>query len=814
MISRRERGELARFYTVTEPNKHPKGYTVYKVTARRRLNPRQRLFQLKLSPDRAQRMCRRPVQRERPDVPGRGHRLPGRARQWHGLGPHLPKPATEGATDTSRNSSPLLLPRLSLLCDRQSPTPGPSLPGSLTPNPGQEASRPSSRSLLFPSGLRRAAASASAKEAKHDYLDQAGEHIRQAVQKEAERDYQAAFSYYRSGVDLLLQGVQGEPSPTRREAVKKKTADYLMRAELIASQHLLCDMGQGSTQTVAMVGAQCCPPTSRGRPSPAEELRAYRVLGVIDKVSGKLWSHIGKFLRGSSPDDSFDIPFIQKSHTTAMHSPQRATPPALGFGSGAATGSPPCPGSRPQRGGKHPRPLHLKSAGPPQPDSGATSEEECTNSYLALCNEYEQDKVEPDELEDDEEEQRSGQEASSLSLDIPAATDATASPRSHSLLSNDSLCSSPVGAQEIHFFAEASSGGDGRGRAGEEPEHGEVFSPLPSPAAPCPTLDRSKHTPMEFFRIDSKDSASEVVCPDINGGGGGGGDFLAFPRPLLPSTVDDNDDPQLDSRVTEEDPLELAQEVKGHASEPWWPDRSDDGGSNESVPVISFKEAVVEDEGQPPDLLVNLPVAVVGGAWSAGGGGAASLSEAAVETPGGTRRTGPDVLQLHGEDHLGTPVAHDVGDFLPGTGESHAPDRQPRPNINTDFVRVRPDEAPSAPPVDTDGAVAGRDDPDKEDVSRLFAALDELALEAAHARIPEEFVRCWAVEMVSALDALHQEGVVCRDLNPNNILVDHQVSNMGTKASFMAKGRMKRGAVATTTTMLSTLSCSSSYIVS
>jgi len=50
---------------------------------------------------------------------------------------------------------------------------------------------------------------ASAKEAKPDYLDQAGVRIRQALQKEAERDYQAAFSHYRSGVDLLLQGVQG-----------------------------------------------------------------------------------------------------------------------------------------------------------------------------------------------------------------------------------------------------------------------------------------------------------------------------------------------------------------------------------------------------------------------------------------------------------------------------------------------------------------------------------------------------------------------------------------------------------------------------
>lgn len=35
MSSTRERGaDLARFYTVTEPQRHPRGYTVYKVTAR------------------------------------------------------------------------------------------------------------------------------------------------------------------------------------------------------------------------------------------------------------------------------------------------------------------------------------------------------------------------------------------------------------------------------------------------------------------------------------------------------------------------------------------------------------------------------------------------------------------------------------------------------------------------------------------------------------------------------------------------------------------------------------------------------------
>ncbi|KAG8146625.1 putative Sorting nexin-15 protein [Naja naja] len=65
------------------------------------------------------------------------------------------------------------------------------------------------------------------------YLPQATERIRQAVLCEASRDFQGAFHGYRSGVDLLLQGLQA-----RREAVKKKTAEYLQRAEEIFQQHL------------------------------------------------------------------------------------------------------------------------------------------------------------------------------------------------------------------------------------------------------------------------------------------------------------------------------------------------------------------------------------------------------------------------------------------------------------------------------------------------------------------------------------------------------------------------------------------------
>uniref|UniRef100_A0A9J8DMT8 Ribosomal protein S6 kinase polypeptide 1 n=1 Tax=Cyprinus carpio carpio TaxID=630221 RepID=A0A9J8DMT8_CYPCA len=234
---------------------------------------------------------------------------------------------------------------------------------------------------------------------------------------------------------LLDRSSEGEESPSRREAVKRKTAEYLMRAELISGQ-LTDSMGQSSTQTRAL-GSQCCGGLWAEQ-THSDELKHYRVLGIIDKVllvmdrktqetfilkglrkssacghvkktivphsvpnmvqlekyiisedsiflllqyaeGGKLWSHICKYLHDSSPDESFNIPFIQKAHSAAVHS----TMNPMHTDSSSVD-------SRGLSLGENPLAAQM-------PDSGATSEEECTNSYLTLWNEYEQERLEPDE---------------------------------------------------------------------------------------------------------------------------------------------------------------------------------------------------------------------------------------------------------------------------------------------------------------------------------------------------------------------------------------------------------------------------------
>uniref|UniRef100_A0A8C4NDG8 PX domain-containing protein n=1 Tax=Eptatretus burgeri TaxID=7764 RepID=A0A8C4NDG8_EPTBU len=66
----------------------------------------------------------------------------------------------------------------------------------------------------------------------------AGQKVRLAMEKETAGLHREAFGLYKAAVDVLLQGMQGDPSPERRELVELKTAQYLRRAKAIFDEHL------------------------------------------------------------------------------------------------------------------------------------------------------------------------------------------------------------------------------------------------------------------------------------------------------------------------------------------------------------------------------------------------------------------------------------------------------------------------------------------------------------------------------------------------------------------------------------------------
>ncbi|XP_029791148.1 ribosomal protein S6 kinase delta-1 isoform X6 [Suricata suricatta] len=528
---------------------------------------------------------------------------------------------------------------------------------------------------------------------------------------------------------------------------------------------------------------------------------------------GKLWSYISKFLN-RSPEESFDIGEVKKSALTKVHLQQPTSSPqdsssfeSRGSDAGTTLQTLPLKTSlTPSSQDDSNQDEDGQDSSPKWPDSGSSSEEECTTSYLTLCNEYGQEKIEPGSLTEEPFMKIGG------SAVDPRVTESFPA----HLAADRGSPGTQHAAHALKFFA-----GDDDLEADSSPRASD-------------SLSRSKNSPMEFFRIDSKDSTSELLGLDF-----GEKLYSLKSEPLKPFFTLPGGDGTSRSFSTSESKVEfIAQDTISR-------------GSDDSVPVISFKDAAFDvigtDEGRP-DLLVNLP-----GELEPVKDGAAMGPTPFTQTNIGITESKlletPDVLclrlsteQCQAHEEKGTeelsdpsrPKSHGVAEkhsvqgglgvlFVAADGHTSSgdvsllhsldPKFQERGavesaetantteesmfhvsnplsgareyNVNTDTLRTEEvllftDQTEDLAKEELtlfqrDSETKGESglalEGDKE-IHQIFEDLDKKLALNSRFYIPEGCIQRWAAEMVVALDALHREGIVCRDLNPNNILLN------------------------------------------
>ncbi|PIO59403.1 MIT domain protein [Teladorsagia circumcincta] len=122
-----------------------------------------------------------------------------------------------------------------------------------------------------------------------DYLVHAAHLVSTAQRAEHEHAYELAFQCYKNAASSLIQGIQHESDMSRRNAVRRKTAKYLVAAERLYRTHLAYDGAAATVNLESLVDSTMSDPDVLAFQCANNCLKNYRVVGVIPNLNAPKW---------------------------------------------------------------------------------------------------------------------------------------------------------------------------------------------------------------------------------------------------------------------------------------------------------------------------------------------------------------------------------------------------------------------------------------------------------------------------------------------------------------------------------------------
>ncbi|ETN75660.1 MIT domain protein [Necator americanus] len=122
-----------------------------------------------------------------------------------------------------------------------------------------------------------------------DYLVKAAHLVSTAQRAEHEHAYELAFQCYKNAASSLIQGIQHESDMARRNAVRRKTAKYLVAAERLYRTHLAYDGIAPIVNLESLVESTMADPDVLAFQCANACLKNYRVVGVLPNINAIKW---------------------------------------------------------------------------------------------------------------------------------------------------------------------------------------------------------------------------------------------------------------------------------------------------------------------------------------------------------------------------------------------------------------------------------------------------------------------------------------------------------------------------------------------